>query len=911
MQPGILRRLIARFQRNRLDEELADEIRMHIGLRAQALVEEGMDPEQAAREARRMFGNVTIKREESWEMWGFPAVDPVIQDVRYGARLLRRSPVFTVVAVLSLAVGIAAGAAVFSVADAVLFRRLAVREPGALVTLKWFAGPEPPLESLSGYSWQMDSGTASTSFSRATFDAMRDKGAAVADVVGFAEIYRINLGIGGQAELASGQAVSGNFFDVLGVLPALGRPLARDDDQPSAAPAVMIAHSLWQRHFGRSTDVIGRSITLNGVAFTIVGVTPRRFAGTLQVGSRPSVYVPMAMQGLLDRTEPYSNPNFWWVLMLGRLKPGVSPEQAQPALDAILKQNVAANRPTVKAQDLPRLKLASGAGGQREVRENSQEAVQIMAVVVGIVLLAACANVATLLLARAGARGREMAIRAALGAPRRRLVRQMLTESLLLASLASGLGLLAASWLASTLLPALDQGPGFVVDLLLNTRAVAVAIGIAVGSTLLSGLAPALRSTTVKVWPGLQEAGRCIEGRRRQGFAQALVAVQVALSLLLVTGAGLLVTSVRNLGRVDPGFDASNLLLFRIDPTLNGYEGERLRALYSSVLERVGALPGVRSASASAHTLISNSSSISGVTLPGEQPPPASGPRRPREERLVWRQIVDDRFFETFRILLMEGRVFGAGDTPGSQPVAIVNRAFVRRMFGAAPPIGRRFMLSTRPGAPVFEIVGVVADAKYTSMRREVPPTTYLSMRQQPLNAMTFAAKTAGDPLDIVPSVRQALQEIDPKVPMFDVRTQELQILASTSRELLFAQLATVLGAIALLLSGIGVYGLLAQSVSARRSEIGIRMALGAERRTVSWMVIRQSLVLVAIGLALGIPAARWGTRLVQSLLFDLSPADPTTLVVSVLILIGVSLIAAYVPARRASRVDPVDALRT
>jgi predicted permease len=909
--PAIRSRLRALFRRDRLDDELAEEIGLHLELRRQALMDEGMDPREAEREARRQFGNVTRKREEAREMWGFPAFDTVVQDLRYGARLLGRSPIFTVVAVLSLAIGVAASAAVFSVADAVLLRKLPVQDPDALVTFKWLAGPEPPLDSLSGNSSQTQSESASTSFSLAAFEAIRDQGAGVADIIGFAELYRVNLGLGGQAELGSGQSVSGNFFDVLGVRPALGRSLAIDDDRPAATPVAMITHALWQRRFAGSEDVLGKRIDLNGVPFTIVGVTPRGFSGTLQVGSAPAVFIPMALQGQLERTESFGNPNFWWVLMMGRLKPAVLPDQARAALDPILKQSVMTNRPSVAAKDLPRLALQPGARGQREVRGDAQEPVGIMAAVVAIVLLVACANVANLLLARATAREREVAVRVAIGAPRRRLIRQLLTEGLLLASIASALGLVGASWLASALLPALDQGQDFAVDLGLDPRVIAFSAAITIATTVLFGLLPALRATDITLAPTLQETRRTTVGRRRRlGFAEALVAIQVGLSLLLVTGAVLLVTSMRNIERIDPGFDSSKLLLFRIDPTLNGYEGERLRSVYMSAIERLETLPAVRSATISSHTLIANSSAISGVTLPGEVPPPASGPRQPREERLIWRLTVGDRFFETLRIPFVEGRNFGPGDSPTSQSVAIVNRTFASRTFGTSSVIGRRFSLSSRPGAPVHEIVGVVADARYTSMRRAAPPTAYLSYRQSPLGAMTFEVKTAADPLTLVPAVRHAINEIDPKVPIFDVRTQEMQIRHATQRERLFARLAAILGSVVLLLSGIGLYGLLAQSVTQRTPEIGIRMALGAERRGVLWMVIRQSMALVAAGLAIGIPAAVWGTQVIQSLLFNLSPADPLTLAISILILVGVSMTAAYVPARRASLIDPVVALR-
>jgi predicted permease len=907
--------IAALIRRRRLDDELAEEIALHVELRRQALVDEGMDPRAAAREARRRFGNVTAIREETRDMWGFPSLDTLAQDVRYGIRLLRRSPGFTAIAVVSLAVGIGASVAVFSLADAVLFQKLPIRNPDELVIFRWISGPALPLDSLSGYSSQGDSENSSTSFSRTAYEAAREHGAAHADVIGFAEMYRVNIAVGAEAELGTGQAVSGNYFAVLGVPPAAGRPLSEYDDRKPAAPVAMLAYSLWQRRFGGSMDVIGRTISINGLPVTIVGVTPRGFRGTLQVGSAPALFVPLSLQPRLERSEEHDDPNFWWVLLAARLKPGITPARAQPVFDAILKQNIAFNRPALAAKDLPRIELQPGSRGQLEEREGTRRPLAIMAGVVTFVLLVACANIASLLLARARARTGEIAVRVAIGAPRRRIIRQLLTESLVLAVLASAAGLIAASWLARGLLPALELGEAFAIDAALDRRVVLFTLAIAVASTVLFGLFPALRGTDVRPAGTLQEAGRGrLERPHRLAAGGAMVAAQVALSLLLVTAAGLLVGSVRNLERIDPGFDASNVLLFRIDPTLNGYDGERLRSLYTSLLDRTRALPGVASASVSSHTLIAESASISEVHLSGDartSPPAAESSTPPTRRRPVaWRLNIDDRFFQTMRIGVLEGRTFGPLESASAQPLAVVNSTFVRTVLNGEEAIGRRFRLSGREGAPEFEIIGVVADAKYTSLRHNVPATVYLSYLQQPPGAMTFEIRTAGDPLDLVPAVRGAVAELDPQVPLFDIRTQAMQVQHSLRRERLFARLASTLGAIALLLSAIGVYGLMAASVTRRTPEIGLRMALGAERRAVTWMVLRQSLLLVAAGLALGLPAALTSTRFVESLLFGLTPADPMVLAAAAGLLAFVSALAAYVPARRAARVDPLVALR-
>jgi predicted permease len=913
------RRLLARLRRDRLDDDLRDEVELHIELRRRALEDEGMDPREAEYQARRMFGNVAAIREEARDMWGFPSLDTIAQDLRYGLRLLRRSPMFTAVSVLSLAVGIGAAAGVFSLADAVLLRKLPVKSPDELVVLQWMSGPVRPFQYLSGQSSGDDVQYSSTSFSLPTFEKLRTEAASYADIFGFAQLSGVNLSSDGRAEIGSAQLVSGNYFDVLGVPPASGRPLSAADDRPGAPPVALISDAYWQRRFARSADAVGRPLVVNGVTATIVGVTPRGFEGTLQIGDAPDVTLPLAMRGRLvpaDADEAPDNPGFWWVLMMGRLKPGIDAARAAPALDLLMKQSVAASRPALKAAELPRLDLRPGARGQLEGREAMSAPLRTMGVVVAIVLLVACANVANLLLARGRARGREMAVRVAIGAPRSRVVRQLLTEGLLLAVISGTLGLLVSRWLAMALLPALG-GWGrahleIPLEMPLDWRVGAFTALVAGMCSILFGLVPSLRATDVTLASGLQEGTRgAVGSARRVGLAGVLVVVQVALSMLLVTAAGLLVYSVRNLQRVDTGFDASNILLFTMDPSLNGYDNDRGRNLYAASLERLGAIPGVRSASFSSHALISGSGSGGIAALPGVAPP------RPGPEAHAFfetygtsRLVVDDHFHRTMGIPILSGRSFSPADSAQAPSVAIVNEALARQLFGEINVVGRQFKLGVGPTVPLTEVIGVCADAKYRSIRRPAPPTVYLTYRQRPAEEVTFALKTAGDPVGLVSAVREAIREIDPQVPLAGFRSQQQQILASLKRERLFARLATLLGAVTLLLSGIGLYALLAYAVTRRTQEIGVRMALGAERTTVRWMIVKQSLGLVGLGLILGIPAAVMGTRLVESMLFGLTPRDPATVAGAAVTMIAVSLAAAYVPARRASRVDPIVALR-
>ena len=909
-----LRRLASLLRRSRLDDELAEEIRSHLEMRRQALIDDGMDPRTAEYEARRLFGNVTTIREETHDMWGFPSIDTLLQDVRYGARLLGRSRMFTSVAVLSLAIGIGAAAAVFSLADAVLFRKLPVKAPDELIVLRWISGPVQAFQYLNGNSSQNDTELSSTSFSLPTFEKLRQDGAPYADLFGFAALYQVNLSIGGRAEIGTGQVVSGNYFDVLGIPPAAGRPLVVADDRAGAVPVAVISHDYWRRRFAQSPSALGQTFALNGVAFTIVGVSAEGFRGTLQVTDQPDVTIPLAMRDLVVvEEEKAADPRFWWVLAMGRLKPGITAAGAQAALDGILKNSVAAHRPDLAARDLPRLDVLSGARGQIEDSDRMRNPLITMAAVVAVVLLVACANVANLLLARGQARSREIAVRVAIGAPRSRVVRQLLTEGLLLAAFGSMLGLLVTRWMVSTLMPALADSPALAQTVGINWRVLGFTALVASACSVAFGLVPALRTTDISLASGLQDRARGVIGsRRRFGLPSALVVVQVALSMLLVTGAGLLVNSVRNLERVDPGFDPSNTLIFSVDPTLNGYKGERSRGLYMTALDRLAALPGVRSASLSSHTLISGSASMSVAALPGA-PAPEPGSAAATaffESHRAWRLVVDDHFFATMRIPILRGRAFAPRDSLDAQQAAVVNSALARQLFGSDDAVGKRFKLSLRKDAPILEVIGVCADAKYTSMRREFPPTVYMSYRQQELESMTFAVKTAGDPLEIVPSVRAAMREIDPDVPLVDIQSQEGQIQRSMRQERLFAKLATLLGLVTLLLSGIGLYGLLAYSITRRTAEIGIRMALGAERHAMRWMVMQQSLRLVALGVAVGVPAAIWATRLLDAMLFGLSPTDPLTFAQAVVLMLAVSAAAAYVPARRAARVDPVIALR-
>jgi predicted permease len=914
----MLRHLVAWLRRGRLDDEMREELAQHAAWTADQLVADGIPPDEARRRAAVAMGNATRLREDSRAVWGFSAIDTVAQDVRYGFRLLRRTPGFTTVAVLSLAIGIGATTAVFSLADAVLLRAMAVKDPSNLFIVKWRSGPVFPFSSLNGYGEQTEAGLASTSFSFAAYHAFQTDAARALDVVGFADLDRVNVVLDGRAELGAAHAVSGNYFDVLGVVPQMGRPLGPADDQYAAAPAAVVSDRFWQQRLDGSPAAIGRAILVNSVAFTVVGVAPKAFHGTGQVGSDPDIYLPLALKPrVLPDDDPPLDPNFWWVLMMARLKPGARADEARNALDVLLKRTVAAAKPTLAAKDFPRIDLLAGGRGQVETRNDMRDPLETMGIVTVLVLLVACANVAGLLLARGRARMRELSVRVAIGAPRGRVVRQLLTESLMVALAGAGLGVVLARWMSGTLAPALTTGTDVPSVLTaIDTRVVLFATVTACMSAIVFGLLPAFRATHLNLGAGLQDAGRgAVRRSGHRALSGALIVAQIALALLLVSGAGLLVRTLRNLEHVSLGWDASNLLLFRVDPSLNGYSGPRARDLYTRILERVRATPGVTAATLSNHTLIANSSAIGIVTRRDEtRPAPGSAELRAfQKSHLGWNLMVDERFFATLGIPLVRGRTFTPADE-GGQQVAVINRALARQLFGTDDAVGREFDFGSqkRTNAPGVAIIGVVEDASYTSIRDGKPPTMYFYYRQHPemKSAPTFEVRTAGPPAALTASMRDIVRELDAKLPMYGVMTQTDQIKMSLRQERLFAGLATLLGTIALLLSAIGLYGLLAYAVARRTPEIGLRMALGAARGRVQWMVLRESLVLAAIGLVVGVPLALAGTRVLASMLFGLDPRDPVTLAAAAAMMLVLAVLAGYLPARRASRVDPLVALR-
>ena len=839
----------------------------------------------------------------------------LVQDLRYGVRMMLKNKAFTAVAALSLALGIGANTAIFSLIDAVLLKKLPVKRPDQLVLFDWQSGLNLMAHSLSGnLSKDRANGrSTSTSFSYATFNHLRDHAETLSDVVAFAELEQLNVNVDGQAEMANGQFVSGGYYEGLGVPAVIGRTLTSEDDQVTADPVVVISHRYWQRRFGLDQAVIGKRVTINSVPFTIAGVTPRGFQGTLQVGSSPDYSIAMAMEPLINGgASMLHDHGSWWVQIIGRLQPGSTAEQTRASLEGIFQQSAIEESKLAHATeqaldeeqpDLPSLRVGSGSQGLTEMRRDYAQPLSILIVVVGLVLLIACANVANLLLARGATRQKEMAVRLALGAGRGRLIRQMLTESLLLAFLGGAIGVVFANWgkeLLVTLRP--WGGPALDLDLRLDLRVLGFTAAVSILTGVLFGMAPALRATRIDLTPALKDSARSVIGGSRFGLSKALVIVQVALSLVLLIGAGLFVRTLQNLNRVDAGFNQDNVLLFRVSPSLSGYKTNQVVPLYEQLLSRIEAAPGVLRASISRHPLLSGSSAISNICVGGGQP----------SKDYTYIQRVRSNFFETMEIPLVQGRNLSDHDDERAPKVAVVNQAMARKQFPDEDPVGKRFGLGGQQHSRDVEIVGVVRDAKYTSLRGETPPTIYFPFRQQAgsLGQMNFEVRTSGDPAALVTAIREAVSEVDKNLPLFDVITQKEQADQSLTQERLFATLSGFFGLVALLLGCVGLYGVMSYAVARRTNEIGIRMALGATAPRVTRMVMRETMMLVIVGVAIGVGAALATTRLIESMLFGLAPNDPVTISVAVLLMIAVAAVAGYLPARRAAKVDPMVALR-
>ena len=823
------------------------------------------------------------------------------RDIRHAVRSLRKAPGFLAVVILTLGLGIGANTAIFSLMDQVLLRPLPVHDPGSLVLLD---GPG---------AFQGRTMNAMT-FSYPMYKDFRDRNEVFSGVLArfplsMTVVWR------GASERANGELVSGNYFEVLGVRPAIGRMLNASDDRiPGAHPVAVLSYGYWQRRFGGDPQLLNQAITVNGHPFTIVGVAARGFTG-VQVGQTADVMTPLMMKAQMTPTwDDLDNRRSRWLTVMARLAPGVSRIQAEAAMNVIYRQ---INEQEIK--DIPNasetfrqrfvskhLNVLPGRTGLSDLRREFSTPLIVLMSMVGVVLLIACANVANLLLARTTARQKEISLRLALGAGRMRIVRQQLVESGLLAAGGTLAGFLFAWWTGGLLLAALPGDPAarnLSADPDLRVAGFALLVGLV--TALVFGIVPALQATRAEVTSALKEDSGSVTGGGRQARLRRLLVVgQVGLSMLLLAGAGLFARSLYNLKTIDPGFEVERLLAFSLDPSLSGYEGDRLTDLYRRLQEALTAVPEVESVSMSETGALTGNDWQMTVRVDGYQ-------AKESEDMNPSVDGVGPRYFETMGIPLVSGREFTERDVKGSPRVAIVNETMAKYFFGDTNPVGRRFGFG-RGKATDIEIVGVVRNVRSLELRDQAPRFVYIPYTQnEGVTQLTFYVRTAGDEEATAGALRQAVRRLDSNLPIFDMKTMEVQMDESLFVERMVAVLSVAFGGLATLLAGIGLYGVMSYAVTRRTREIGIRMALGAERGRVLWLVLREVAVMAFVGILGGLAGALWLTRQVQSQLFGLTPTDPLTLSAATLLLAGVAIGSGYIPARRATAIDPIIALRS
>jgi predicted permease len=850
-------------------------------------------------------------------------------DLRYGLQMLWKNPGFTAIAVLTLALGIGANTALFSVVDTVLLKKLPVKDPDRLVLFNSISNKQFTPGSHNGTN-RTDSATGLTtrsSFPYQTFLRMREQRGACSDIIAFSAIG-LNVNADGLADFGNAQAVTGNYYEVLGVPAFMGRMITYSDDNSAASPVAVISYRYWQKRFGGRADIVGKQINLNNIAFTIAGVAPPGFEGAMDLGSSMDIAIPMGWETQVDgdRSE-FMGAGDWWLRIMGRLKPGATIEQARASLELAFQQSALDHREARQAlrramgrqpisqlepKDYPHLGAISGSRGEMSSRQFFLKPLRLLLGVVAVVLLISCANVANLLLVRAASRQKEIAVRLAMGASRWRLIRQLLTESVLLSTLGGAVGIVIALWIKDSLI-SVGEWAGYENSLnpRLDLRVLAFTFGLSLFTGIIFGIVPALRGTRIDLTPALKDTGRGSSATTRSLLSRALVVTQVSLSLLLLIGAGLMVRTLINLHRVEPGFNEENLLLFNIDPSMLGYRDDRLRNFYQQVSARLEAVPGVQAVTFSRAALLSRSSTNGTFDLPNAKRGPDGKVPQTAE---VYFHEVRENFMEAMGIPLLLGRTFTSRDDLKAQKVAIVNQTFAEKYLPGVNPIGQRFSMDIARPDPI-EIIGLVRDAKYTSQRDEIPATMYRPWLQTPgaINVLTFEVRTTGDPKAFVGAIRQAVREVEPNLPLNNIKTQIEQADETLSMERLFAKLMSLFGLLAQQLASIGLYGVLAYSVSRRTHEIGIRMALGANRGRMLTMILRQGMTLTLIGIALGLVGAYVLTKYLESLnsmLFGVKPRDPLTFAATAVLLTVVALIACFIPARRATKVDPMVALR-
>ena len=844
----------------------------------------------------------------------------MLHDLKHAFRMLLHTKGWTIVVLLSLAIGIGATTALFTAVNGLLLQTIPVRDPHELVVLKW-TGQNDMVRSSSdyGFSQPHNGRNVRSTFSNNIYQQLKAANQTMTEIIAGTSLESFNFASDGSSEIASAFGVSGNYFKVLGVSAAIGRTIEESDEKSGADLVAVISHPFWQRRFAGDASIAGKVVRLNNVPVTIVGVLPSSFIGIQRMAEPPrDVFVPFMMEPqLVTPSQPVlqsgpppkprvDEPTNWYLQVAGRLKPGATVAQVHGNLAGPFEQAARGGMAAFEAgltdeqrrlqrnqrdgDNVPQLLVLSGTRGIYDLDRTASRSASVLGAIVVLLLLLVCANVANLLLSRAAARHREVSVRLSMGASRRRLVRQLLTESLLLSGTGGALGIVLGYW-SKKLLP---FGQNTSIDL----QVLAFAAGVSMLTGLIFGLIPALRATQVDLASAMKESSRTVAASRTW-LSKALLVTQVALSVVLLIGAGLFVRTLQNLRSVDIGFNANNILMFRVNPALNRYSPERMNQLYDRMQTQLEALPGVQSVSFTRNALLSGSTSITGIYLQGQSD---------KEAKEIHYMGVAPKFFATMQIPIVMGRDFDERDVANPDAAAIINETAAKKYWPNQNPIGLRIGQNIEESGKT-EIVGVIRDTKYDSLRDAAPATMYTPIRPG-TRSLTVMMRTATDPAAMIETVRSAMRQIDPDVPMTGVTTQTEQVEGRFAQERLFALAYSLFGALALLLACIGLFGLMSYSVSRRTNEIGIRMALGAQRAGVVGMVLRESMLMVAIGVAIGLAGAIAGGRFIESVLFGLQTTDTVTIAVAIGSTILVSLLAGYLPARRAARVDPMVALR-
>jgi predicted permease len=915
------------FQRSGEDTEISQELESHLEHEIDDNLARGMSADEARRRAYVKLGNPLRIRDKVWEATHVAWIGDTWRDLRYAARTLGKAPSFTLVAVLVMALGIGANTAIYSFLDSLLLRSLPVSDPGSLVVVNWHAKAslnDFVMQSMSGdVDYDARLGSVSDIFPYPSLAIFQRNDAVFSNVFAYSqtrEVRSVSVSVNGQADIASGELVTGGYFDGLGIRPASGRVIIPDDDRVSAPLVVVVSHAFSEKRLGGAASAAGQSILINNLPFTVIGVAPAEFFG-VDPASNPDFYVPMHSNLVLGAGDPfrfqpadYLDGNYYWLQVMARLRPGVTLAQGQAALIPQFGQWVATTATTdAQRATLPEIYLKEGAGGLDTLRRQFSKPLYVLLTLVGLILAIACSNVANLLLVRAASRRREIALRLTEGASRMRVVRQLLTESILLAAMGGALGVLIAvegiRFLTVLLAGSADR---VLLHAELNWHVLAVTAGLALLTGIVFGLVPALQSTKVDLVSALKETKGTLQRPRASAvrfrflpanLSQVLVIGQIAISLVILVAAGLFARTLSNLQSINLGFNRNNLLLFELNAAQSGHINPELADFYFRLREGVAGIHGIESAGIAHGSLVGGENQIP-ICTPGHPPD--------RENRYL---AVGPEFLTTMQIPILLGRDIDERDRPNSPKVAVVNEQFARKNFPGEDPLGKHIHLLKGVNGEVMrdmEIVGVARNAHYGGLRNELLPVVYLPYNQgYPLpDAMMFALRTAGDPLSYVNSVREIIHQADARLPMSSVRTQKAEIEGAMHQEIMLAELCSAFAALALTIACVGLYGTISNTVVRRTGEIGIRIALGAERGPVLWMVLREVLVLAAVGLAISLPITLGASRFVGSFLFGLKPNDPLTLGIAVTVLLGAAFLAGCVPARRASRIDPMTALR-